>query len=186
MTSDSDDFLGISAPKQPGPFEVRAGDGRVVGPVTLDQLRRGFETGKVPPDSHCRAVGATTWMTVSSVVSEVKAEPGPVASAPSGATSASATAPPKRYTNLLDVSGSLRAYGGFLKVLGWLVGVVGVLGGLTAMEKVGGYALVIAVLGIVGGITLHATGTVIAAIGESLLALADIATNTGKMAESEP
>lgn len=97
--------------------------------------------------------------------------------------SATSGDPLKRYANLLDVSGSLRAYGALLKVLGWVVASLGLLGGFVAADKLGGAgALIVVLFTFVTGVILHVAGTFIAAMGESLLALADIATNTGKMA----
>ncbi|MCC6667216.1 MAG: DUF4339 domain-containing protein [Polyangiaceae bacterium] len=47
-------------PPEPELFEVRVGE-RIVGPVTLDQVRRGIEAGKVPPHATVRRVGADGW-----------------------------------------------------------------------------------------------------------------------------
>lgn len=45
----------------PQTYEVTVDGEHVVGPVTLDQLRRGFEVGKLPADAKVRVVGEVTW-----------------------------------------------------------------------------------------------------------------------------
>jgi hypothetical protein len=90
----------------------------------------------------------------------------------------------KRYANLLTVSEALKLYGGVLKVLAYVLGVVSLFGGFSAADRLsGGAAFMIFVVGIVFAIGLHVTGTLIAAIGESMLALADIGTHTGLVAD---
>ena len=80
-----------------------------------------------------------------------------------------------RYANLLTVSNSMRGYGGLLKILGILTAVLGVFGGL----NIGGVSgVACALLGGVAGISIHCAGVLVAAFGESMLALADIAQNT--------
>ncbi|GMV17125.1 MAG: hypothetical protein AMXMBFR56_53490 [Polyangiaceae bacterium] len=51
----------------PETFEVRVGE-KIVGPVTLDQVRRGIEAGKIPPHATVRRVGADGWSPASEVV----------------------------------------------------------------------------------------------------------------------
>jgi hypothetical protein len=80
-----------------------------------------------------------------------------------------------RYANLFAVSSSLRTYGATLKVLGIIVALMATLGGVyTGMPSF----FVCIIVGVVVGIGLHVTGTFIAAAGEGLLAVADIALNT--------
>lgn len=82
---------------------------------------------------------------------------------------------PSRYGNLLAVSGSLRSYGGTLQFLGIIVAIASLFAGYYAGLPFG---VAVVVAGIVLAIGLHAMGTFIAATGEGLLAVADIATNT--------
>ncbi len=42
-------------------FEVMSRDGKVVGPVSEELLRRGLESGKVPADAQARLVGTVHW-----------------------------------------------------------------------------------------------------------------------------
>ena len=83
---------------------------------------------------------------------------------------------PKRYENLLAVSSSLGIYGAILKGLGILFGVGAIFGAYEA----GGveFGVVIVGGGIFSGLALYTMGLFLAAGGEALLALADIATNT--------
>jgi hypothetical protein len=80
-----------------------------------------------------------------------------------------------RYANLFAVSSSLRAYGATLKVLGIIVAIMAALGGFYAGVP---WLFACIIVGVVVGIGLHVTGTFIAAAGEGLLAVADIALNT--------
>jgi hypothetical protein len=50
-------------------YEISSG-GQVIGPVTLDLLRRGLEAGKVPKTAIARRVGAATWLPVETVAAE--------------------------------------------------------------------------------------------------------------------
>lgn len=52
-------------------FEVTTGGEKIVGPVSLDQLRRGLVAGKVPPDAKARAVGSTDWLPIAVVIASV-------------------------------------------------------------------------------------------------------------------
>ena len=64
-------------------FYVSSGDGNVVGPVTLDQLRRGVEAGKVPSDVVVCPVGGTEWKPIGEVLPPtVEPQTVSVASAP--------------------------------------------------------------------------------------------------------
>jgi hypothetical protein len=158
-------------------FEVSA-SGQVVGPVTLDQVQRGVESGKIPRDAQGRKVGSVEWVPVALLLarpSEVAASPSlrPIAvRAPDVPVGGGGR---DRYKNLLAVSESLRTYGGLLKVLAGVV----VVGSLLAGWSAGGAWVAALFIGGVGfGLVLYATGLLIAAMGEGLLALADIATNT--------
>ena len=57
-----------AAPDAGGPFEVTLDGEHVVGPVSLDQLRRGLEAGKVPGDAKARLTGSVSWLQVTDVV----------------------------------------------------------------------------------------------------------------------
>lgn len=88
----------------------------------------------------------------------------------------------RRYDNLVAVSTSLRGYGGVLKIGGWVIGI----GGLVAGAMAGGahdglsklMSVPILVMAGAAGLAVHAMGTTIAAMGEGLLAVSDIALNT--------
>ncbi len=159
-------------------FEVSVG-GKVVGPVSLDQIRRGLEAGSIPRDAQGREVGSSEWVPVECLLAP-RADV-PLGSAAPTTAAQTAEAPLRkgvdRYKNLLAVSESLRTYGGLLKVFGWIVGGVAILVALVFYSE-GGMKLVAALTGLLFAVALHVAGTFIAAAGEGLLALADIATNT--------
>lgn len=67
-------------PDTPPRFEIKVGD-NVVGPVTLDQIRRGIDAGKVPGDAKVRQAGADAWQSVSAILTTGIAAP--VTSVPS-------------------------------------------------------------------------------------------------------
>jgi hypothetical protein len=50
-------------------FEVSA-NGSIVGPVSLDQIRRGVQQGRIPPDAAARPVGTTAWLPVSHLLAQ--------------------------------------------------------------------------------------------------------------------
>jgi len=54
--------------KKPSPsFEVKVGDA-VAGPVTLDQIRRGVDAGKIPRDASARQIGEDRWLEIADVL----------------------------------------------------------------------------------------------------------------------
>jgi hypothetical protein len=156
-------------------FEVSSG-GKVAGPVSLDQVRRGVAAGVIPKDAQVRRLGAVLWQPVLDVLQLHPPPPLPAPEIATGAVEAS------RYKNLHAVSGMLRSYGEALKLIAWLLGGLGLLGALFAD---GALAKIMALTaGLLVGLSLHVTGTFIAAMGEGLLALADIALNTTPRAGS--
>jgi hypothetical protein len=82
-----------------------------------------------------------------------------------------------RYDNLLSVSSGLQTQGGVLKVIG-LIPVIAAFVGAYLMRDSPGFAAVAFVVGLALGVGLYALGTLVAAMGEGLMALADIAVNT--------
>ena len=85
------------------------------------------------------------------------------------------------YGNLTGVAGALRLYGRALKIVAIAVAVLGV--GYRIYDGDFGANIFVA-LGLVSGLFLHAAGTMVAAFGEALLALADIATQTATTAQA--
>jgi hypothetical protein len=83
-----------------------------------------------------------------------------------------------RYGNLQAVSSGLQTQGSILQFAG---------AGVAALSVVGGYfwglpfGAALVALGIVLGMGMYVSGTFIAAAGEAMLALADIAMNTRKL-----
>ena len=87
----------------------------------------------------------------------------------------------KTYPNLTNTGSMLIGYGNLVKSVAL---VIGGLGGLLGVVKLfsrgfesafGGIILIAALL---GGLSIHILGTIVAAAGESLQALADLATNS--------
>lgn len=205
VVSDSLDALRDTTGAPTAPlYEAVFTDRGLVGPLTLDDIHVAVAKATLSQDAKARLVGTNNWLMVREILSRptfasaatkpveepaVPALPAPPATLIAAMAELSATprrrasvAPtPTRYANLHSVSESLRSYGTFLKFLGVLAGVGGVIGGYMASGKLGVLALgLVMAIGIVAGVALHATGTFIAAMGEGLLALADIATNTAR------
>jgi hypothetical protein len=92
-----------------------------------------------------------------------------------------------RYGNLRTVSTALRGYGRALKIVGWAIGIAGGVAGLAFAGKGGDgdrmftmFGVMILVIASAAGLAVHAMATMIAATGEGLLAVSDIAVNTAK------
>lgn len=86
------DLFGIG-PDVDARFEVTVDGENIVGPVTLDQLRRGVEVGKLPRDAKARVEGTEAWRSALQLIDEEAAKP-----------TDSPTSP-----RLPDVPGSLKA-----------------------------------------------------------------------------
>ena len=84
----------------------------------------------------------------------------------------------KRYPNLVSVGAMQASYGNFVKAIGILVGITGVIAALVISRNSLELAFVVLVVALLLALGIHALGTFLAAIGEAMLALADIATNS--------
>lgn len=73
----------VKEPPEPEMFEVRVGE-KIVGPVTLDQVRRGIEAGKIPPLATVRRVGRDGWSPASEIVQSSHSTEAAPPSPPSG------------------------------------------------------------------------------------------------------
>jgi len=83
-----------------------------------------------------------------------------------------------RYDNLLAVSAGLQTQGSILKIVGMITfgggGIAGYWWGLP-------FGVGIVALGVIMGVGMYVMGTMVAAMGEGLLALSDIAVNTKRV-----
>jgi hypothetical protein len=85
----------------------------------------------------------------------------------------------KTYPNLISAGEMQAAYGRFVKGIGIAIGVIGAIAGLIAADKGGiGDAFVVWGLALPIALIIHVIGTFVAAAGEAMQALADIATNS--------
>jgi hypothetical protein len=85
----------------------------------------------------------------------------------------------KTYPNLISAGEMQAAYGRFVKGIGIAIGVIGAIAGLIAADKGGiGGAFVVWGLALPIALIIHVIGTFVAAAGEAMQALADIATNS--------
>jgi hypothetical protein len=158
-------------------YEVSSG-GRVVGPVSLEQMRQGVTAGMIPRDAQARPMGSASWRSVQEVLG-IAPPPLPAAPlAPAPAAPTTATPIGDRNSNLLSASRMLCRYGDALKLVGIAIAAVGVLGAVFADGLA--WKLMSLAIAFLAGLTMHVTGTFIAATGEGLLALADIAENTAR------
>lgn len=86
--------------------------------------------------------------------------------------------PAGRYDNLIAVGGGLRGYGAVLKAMGGFAFFGGILFAfILGLGGNGGGALAAGAVAFLG-VVLYTTGMLVAAMGEALKALADIAINT--------
>lgn len=81
-----------------------------------------------------------------------------------------------RYGNLLAVSSSIRSYGSAIKIFGFLIGAGAVVSWVAAGSNTSSLAGV--GIGLLIAFAVHSWGMLVCALGEGLLALADIAMNT--------
>ena len=85
-----------------------------------------------------------------------------------------------RYANLTSVGDSLKTNGIIVKAVGLVAAAAGVFGGI---QVGGGMGIAVGVAAVVGGLLLHSVGTLIAAAGEGLLAVKDVAEHTARLPE---
>jgi hypothetical protein len=87
----------------------------------------------------------------------------------------------KTYPNLTSAGEMQAAYGRLVKGIGIAIGVIGGIAGMATLgQKSDGFviALIVWSLAFLVALVIHAIGTFLAAIGEAMQALADIATNS--------
>jgi hypothetical protein len=76
-------------------FEVTVSDGEaVVGPVTMDQIRRGLVAGKLPAESKARRVGTSEWTPIAILVASALPTDTTAATSPSPAPATPSTESP--------------------------------------------------------------------------------------------
>ena len=164
--------------KEQAQFEV-LDDGKVIGPLWADRIRRDIEAGKISANAEGRPLGELTWVPLNRLVT-----PRPLAP------KIEHTATETPYKNLTAVSKSVITYGEALKI----ISIVVVVGGGIAI--VGAFAnpdknLITEAIGVIGlfalffGAILYSAGMMIAAMGEAMHALRDIAMNTRAVADRE-
>lgn len=153
---------------------------QLAGPLSLEEIKRGVAAGAISPDAKVCAVGASEWSSVPSVVSRN-------ANTPPALTPAFAAGQTGVFLSRTDVEGhyvNLAAVGAHLRFVGTMFKLVGVVaavsGGIATpvYAKQYGAGVFWAILACVFGVFLFSVGIVIAAAGEALSALKDIAVNT--------
>jgi len=134
--------------------------------------------GRYPETATVCRVGESTWQPIRTLVTPSAGPTNPAETVPSKHT------PEASYTNLTAAGTGTVGYGTGLKGLGWLVGVVGI---FVVIGKVADGAMFAAAGGtlILAGIGFHIVGTLVAAVGEAMLALRDVAVNTRLSADAE-
>jgi len=87
--------------------------------------------------------------------------------------------------DLTSAAHGLWRHGKFLKVVGYVIVALAIIGALYVGAEAGmflGVAVMVAIVGLAAGAGLHALGTFFAAAGEGMLAIRDTAMNTGRAA----
>ncbi len=154
-------------------LSVPGSDDPPKGPYTPDEIERELLAGSAPNTALVCKVGGTTWSPVATVVLARRPLPVPAAETVAVGT----TLEPRRYKNLESVAGSLSGVGRMLQVLSVVLLVGGVLGALYAYS--GSPLLAFSLVGTtILALPVYAIGVLIAAGGEALLALRDIAVHT--------
>jgi hypothetical protein len=87
------------------------------------------------------------------------------------------------YSNLLRAGDSLRGVGGFLKVIGVLAIIGGAISFIFGLDSEDPVAISLGAVGVAWGVSGFVAGLFVSAAGEAGKALADIALNTGRMAQ---
>lgn len=147
------------------------------GPMDISTVQASWNTGNLDPGTTMCKVGDATWVTIQSVFGDPKKQAPPLLEPLPAPGSFLRAALEARYSNLASVASSLSLYGGILKVLAFLLiggGVLGVAVGVTS----GAWIAAVSILVFIIGIGIWALGLLIAALGEGLLALKDIAVST--------
>lgn len=169
------------------------------GPMPLDTVVASWNSGGLHADTTMCKVGDATWLSVARVLGPPKApevQPamlaGPVVSpvsspfgsGPLGATGSSylRSLTEARYRNLAGVGDGLSTWGGILKVLGFVIFGAGVLGIVVGLGTTG-WIVGVGAFGLLVGIIVAVLGMLVAAVGEALLAIRDIAVNTRIVAD---
>lgn len=169
------------------------------GPMPLDAVRASWNSGGLHPNTTMCKVGDATWLSVSKVLGPPNApemQPavpaGPLDSLVSSPFGSGPSAAPRvshlrslteaRYKNLAGVGDGLSTWGGILKVLGFVIFGAGVLGIVVGLGTTG-WIVGVGALGLLVGIIVAVLGMLVAAVGEALLAIRDIAVNTRIVAD---
>jgi hypothetical protein len=160
------------------------------GPLAISDIESQYRTGVLSKGASICKVGDSTWIDLSSVF---PAEPPPAPprrelpheSARGGSISEKLADGARRYAKLTKVADGLRGTGSAFEFLGVAVFVGGIAAAFFALSKESVIAAVpLGVGAVLFGPALYSLGTLIAAAGEALLALRDIAINTRVTAEA--
>ena len=155
------------------------------GPLGLDEILARVGAGSIPRVATVCKVGDADWMPVERLL------PRPAPVVPLAASKAPMVPSRRayiegRYANLASVGAGVAAYGGLIKGLGIVLIVGGVLATFFAFSGENHESVAfIAVPAAFFGVLVHVAGTIVAAMGEGMNALKDIAVNTGVVADLE-
>jgi hypothetical protein len=148
------------------------------GPLTLSDLQARVRSGVIPSDTVVCEVGQADWVQLADVLpkpSTVAVLPPAAPVAPSVPRSGSQRASiESHYRNLASVGTGTATYGQFIQGLGWLFGV----SGIVALFFLEGFWKLAVTIPMLLGVLVHIAGTMIAALGEAMNALKDIAVNS--------
>lgn len=146
------------------------------GPFSIEELRLKLDAGTAQRESTVCEVNDSVWRPIA----VLQAPPKPSAASPSPAPPSPAK--PRsiqgRYTNLEQVARSLQTQGTILKSVGALLLGLAAVGLVVMLMGERGFWTLSVVAGTVLGASSYVSGVLIAAIGEALLALRDIAQNS--------
>jgi len=83
-----------------------------------------------------------------------------------------------RYSDAYTVAGAVVGFGGMVKAVGVIVGIIGILGGILAASSSGLFLVGGVALGVVGGIPIYVLGVLVSALGQQTKACLDSAVHS--------
>lgn len=153
------------------------------GPLSLDDILGRVGSGEIPNDATVCEVGQADWVELAVVLPRPRAKPTPILAAPVSIRAVrlayQRSEIETHYHNLASVGAGTVTYGQLIQGLGWLFGI----GGVFAIFALEGFSKLAGAVPVFLGVFVHIAGTMIAAAGEAMNALKDIAVNTRLIAD---
>ncbi len=151
-----------------------------MGPLGLDEIATKVRAGSIPREATACEVGLADWIPVEKIVPKRPREPRKKKARVEEEVVSDRSAIESEYGNLATVSDSTVSYGTVIKGLAFAV----MLSGGLVVFALEGMWKSLGILPFVLGVVMHVMGTMVAAAGEAMRALKDIAVNTRILADA--